>query len=366
MYVYKIILFYLKILDSLEGRRGRNLAQVREASVGDRPATAEEPGPDANLDLQQTRAGEQALTILATPLNFMVLRALAQGPMRLAELRRATGLPAQTTLRGHLANLTELGVLDKQPATQVPHAVQNQLTPLGHGLLDVADRLQSWLGRAPDGPVSLESGAGKGIVKAFVDGWGSTIMRRLAARPMSLTELDRGIANLSYPALERRLSSMRMAGLIEAGATQASGTPYAVTDWARRGVAPLAEASKCEQVHMGKRAPPVTQEDIEAAFLLATPLVGLPTETTGSFQLEVEADPAGPRRQAGVLVTVDRGKVVACDSRLGPSPRDFAIGSPARWFSAIGDGTASLLRIGGNRRVAECVVAGLHAALIIQ
>jgi DNA-binding HxlR family transcriptional regulator len=312
------------------------------------------------------RAGERALTILATPLNFMVLRALAERPMRLAELRRATGLPAQTTLRGHLANLGEMGILDKQATSKMPSAVQNKLTPMGHELLIVADRLGSWLNQAPDGPVSLEGGRGKGVVKALVDGWGSTIMRRLAVRPMSLTELDGGIAELSYPALERRLSSMRMAGLVEARESRGSGTPYAVTDWARRGVTPLAAASKCEQIHLGKRAPAITQEDIEAAFLLATPLVGLSADTSGSCQLEVEADPAGSRGQAGVLVTVDHGRVVACDSNLGPSPGDFAIGSPARWFSAVRDGTASLLRFGGNYRVAEGVVLGLHAALVIQ
>jgi len=33
---------------------------------------------------------------------------------------------------------------------------------------------------------------------------------------MKLTELDSSIPSLSYPALERRLSSMRIAGLVEA------------------------------------------------------------------------------------------------------------------------------------------------------
>lgn len=312
------------------------------------------------------RTGERLLTTLATPLNSMVLRALAERPMRLAELRRATGLPAQTTLRGHLASLRELGALSKRPTAQMPYAAENSLTPMGQELLGVAEALGRWLGQAPDGPVALETGAGKGIVKAFVDGWGSTIIRSLAATPMSLTELDRRIPDLSYPALERRLSSMRMAGLIEARESRGGGTPYAVTDWARRGVAPLAAASKCERKHMEGQAAPVKQADIEAAFLLATPLVGLPTSTSGTCQLEVEADPIEARDQAGVSVTVEHGRVVACESRLGPSPGDFAVGSVAKWFCAIQDGTASLLRFGGNRRVAEGVVVGLHAAIVIQ
>ncbi|MEX2107034.1 MAG: winged helix-turn-helix transcriptional regulator [Solirubrobacterales bacterium] len=293
----------------------------------------------------------------------MILHALADRPMRLAELRRATGLPAQTTLRGHLASLGELGVLRKRPTQQMPYAVENELTPMGLELLDVADRLEAWLGQAPDGPISLESGAAKGVIKAFVDGWGSTMTRGLAARPMSLTELDRRIADLSYPALERRLASMRMAGLIEPRPSRGAGTPYTVTDWARMGVAPLAAASHCELVHMRHRAAPVTQIDIEAAFMLATPLVDLPATASGSCRLEVEADPSVVCGSAGVTVTVAGGRVVSCDSRVGPSPGAFAVGSASKWFGAVKEGTLSLLRFGGGRQLAEGLVTGLHAAL---
>ena len=64
----------------------------------------------AAVDVSRAWAGGQALSVLATPLNVLILRALGERPMRLAELRKATGLPAQTTLRGHLANLGEIGV----------------------------------------------------------------------------------------------------------------------------------------------------------------------------------------------------------------------------------------------------------------
>src|SRR5689334_13763983 len=96
------------------------------------------------------RAGEQILTVLATPLNVMILRALAQRPMRLAELRQATGLPAQTTLRGHLTSLAEIGVVSKRPTAQMPYAVENELTPMGEDVIVVAERLERWLGLAPE------------------------------------------------------------------------------------------------------------------------------------------------------------------------------------------------------------------------
>lgn len=342
------------------------MAHVHDASVGSETVVSEDLPSTGEAGAEKLRAGERTLVALATPLNYMILRALAERPMRLAELRRATGLPAQTTLRGHLATLREMGALTKRSAEEAPHGVENSLTPMGEEMLLVAEVLASWLAKAPDGSVSLETGAGRGVVKAFIDGWGSTIMRHLASAPMSLTELDRRIPDLSYPALERRLSSMRMAGLIEAHKSRGTGTPYAVTEWARYGVAPLVAASKCERTHMSTGAAPITQVDVEGAFLLVTPLVGLAPTMSGICQLEVDGDPIEARAQSGVLVTVERGRVVACNSQLDSAPSDFAVGSVAKWFGAIRDGTASLLRFGGGRRVAESVVVGLHAVMLIQ
>lgn len=333
-----------------------------DASTGDGAAEAEAVGTEEGAGQVGFRVGERTLTVLATPLNFMILHSLADGPMRLAELRRATGLPAQTTLRGHLASLTEIGLVEKRPTQQMPYSVENELTPMGRELLDVAKRLEEWLEKAPDGPIPLASGGAKGVVKAFVDGWGSTMMQGMAARPMSLTELDRGIADLSYPALERRLASMRMAGLIEARPSRGAGTPYTVTDWARRAVTPLVAASRCETAHLGDRAAPVTHADVEAAFMLAMPLVGLPADVTGSCRLEVEADGADMPEPATVTVTVDGGRVVSCEARPEPAAGSFAAGSADTWFAAVGEGDPEKLRLGGGRELAAAIVGGLHAA----
>jgi DNA-binding HxlR family transcriptional regulator len=312
----------------------------------------------------QVRAGGLALSVLATPLNFQVIRALSDHPMRLAELRKRTGLPAQTTLRGHLASLSDLGVLSKRPTERLPYAVENELTPMGWELLGVAERLELWLGQAPDGPISLENGAAKGAVKALIDGWGSTMMRALAAQPLSLTELDSAISGLSYPALERRLSSMRIASLVEAQPSKGAGTPYAVTEWARRGILPIAAASRCELIHLGPKSAPLTQPDIEAAFLLATPLVGLREPVAGLCQLEVEPTAGVIPRPMGVQVVFESGKVVSCVPRLEPDPPAYAVGSAVTWFNAVSEGKVGELRFGGSRQIAEDVVAGLHATFV--
>jgi DNA-binding HxlR family transcriptional regulator len=324
-------------------------------------STAENASQEAQTDTR-IRSGERTLGLLSVPLNLNVLRALSERPMRLAELRQATGLPAQTTLRGHLGGLEEVGAVAKRPTQQMPYAVENELTPMGDQLLNVAREVEDWLGQAPNGAISLDSGSAKGVVKAFVDGWASTIVRSLATRPMSLTELDREIVELSYPALERRLSSMRMAGLVEAQPASGNGTPYALTEWARRGVRPLAAAVRCERVHMGRQAAPVTEGDIEAAFLLATPLVGLPEQSSGTCQLEVEAAP-GARGPSGVKVDVEGGRVVACDSDLAEGPASYAVGTTTNWFTAITEGTLDELRYGGGKQFAESFVFAMHLSL---
>jgi len=66
----------------------------------------------------------------------------------------------------------------------------------------VADTVEAWLARAPAGPIPLGSEVAKAAIKALVDGWEATMLRALAARPLSLTEFDSLIAGLSYPALE--------------------------------------------------------------------------------------------------------------------------------------------------------------------
>lgn len=325
-----------------------------------------DPAEVANGDERGPRAGERALSLLATPLNLSILRALSTRPMRLAELRQAAGLPAQTTLRGHLGTLRKVGALTRTFAEETPHAVENELTPMGRELLEVAGLLEGWLHLAPDGSIALDSEQAKSTIKAFIDGWGSTIMGDLAVRPMSLTELDSSIAELSYPALERRLSSMRMANLIEAQPSQGTRIPYAVTEWARRGVLPLAAASRFESLHLRGEAAAVTKGDIEAAYMLATPLVVLDNGASGRCRLEVDAAPDGARRRAGVDVTVCRGAVVACEARSISGSADFATGSTGSWFGAIVEDRPELLRFGGAPRLAEDLVRGLHRALVVD
>ncbi len=326
--------------------------------------TEHQSGSDGDLagpSRAEHRAGGRALSLFVPPLTLPVLRALETGPMRLAELRQQVGLPAQTTLRGHLGSLVEVGAISRCVRPESRYATDYELTPLGRDLLEVADSLEAWLSLAPDGAIGLDSGTAKGAVRALVDGWGSQMMRVLGARSLSLTELDKLISDLNYPALERRLASMRMAGLVAASESVGARTPYGVTDWGRKAIVPLAKATRCERIHLRHETAPPAPVDIEAVFLLAMPLVVLPRGTGGWCQLQVEDDAGRP---AGVRIDVEAGRVVSCVSRLDPKPRSWATGSARLWFEAISAGDPSRLRFGGGDRLPESVIRSLHMALV--
>jgi DNA-binding HxlR family transcriptional regulator len=317
----------------------------------------------------QVRAGGTVLSLLAGPLCAPILRAHLDGPLRLPDLRERIGGAAQTTLRGQVGNLRSIGALERHVRSGMPYTVENELTDAGRGVLEVAEAVEAWLSLAPQGPIALGSESSKGAIRALVGGWDSTVLRVLSARPLSLTELDGVIPELSYPSLERRLSAMRAARQIEVQAdTAGKAKPYAVTEWTRRAVAPLVAAGRCECRHLSEIADPLDRIDIEAAFLLAVPLVTLDPRNSGACLMAVNtaAGAGGDSAQqvAGVQVEVKHGEVVSCRSRLEQGPDTWALGTVDAWVAAILDGNLDGVRTGGrDEDLASSLIQGLSQAL---
>jgi DNA-binding HxlR family transcriptional regulator len=312
------------------------------------------------------RTGATALSLFSVPLNGLILRALADGPMRLADLRQEVGGPAQTTLRGNLANLVEIGALAKRGRDDKPTILENELTPLGEELLIVGDALEQWLARAPSGPIAFESAAAKAAIKALVGGWTSTILRALAARPLTLTELDRLIDGFTYPALERRLGAMRLARQIELYRNgDGKRRPYTVTPWLREAIGPLVIAGRCERRHIADHTAPIARIDIEAAFLLAAPLLRLTNGAAGFCQLTVEAggNGAGIARPPGAQMKVENRRVTSCVARVEAQPSTWVAGPASAWLDAVIERDAELLGFGGDQDLGREIVYGLHDAL---
>lgn len=305
------------------------------------------------------RAGGQALMLLAAPLNVEILRQIEQEPRSLQNLRSELGLPPQSTMRLYLRTLSEIGVVERRPRSEFPTSVDYEITPAGRALLRVSDLLHTWLQAAP-GPKDLGTTAAKSSIKALVEGWSSHIVRILAARPLSLTELDSLIPRVSYPSLERRLAAMRECDLVKVQRGAGRLRPYEVTDWLRRVVTPLTTAIAWERRYAPDMTAGVGRLDVEAAFLLSIPLLDLPDEISGKCRLAVEVHDGASPVFAGVVVCVEEGEVTSCVASLEGEAEAWASGKPLSWLRQLNLSSDSELELGGDRTFARAVLEALR------
>jgi len=314
------------------------------------------------------RAGSSVLELLANPLILGILEAHAESPRRLAELQKMFGWFPRSTLRTAVAKLESAGALRRQDVSIAPHAAVSALTPAGEEMRFAATALEEWLGDSPNGAIMPGSEAAQAAILALTGGWSSTLMLRLASRPFTLTELDRLIPDVSGAALARRLAKMRRSGQIEALEKRGRSTPYVVTNWLRRSIAPLCVAGRYERRHLTTTTAPITKVEVEAAFTLAVPLVRLATRVDGECALGVLTAVDDPNRRkglSGVTVEVRGGRAVSCEARIEGDPSTWALGSAENWLDAVIDGDPGSLRSisGPKRQLARELVRGIHLAL---
>jgi len=307
-----------------------------------------------------TRAGSVALSLLAAPLNFHILKTLEGEPKALLDLRRAVGSPPQSTMRLYSRTLTEQGIIDRRRRAEFPGSAEYLITESGRDLLGVARILQDWLRVAPEEPILLGSPTSKSATKALVEGWSTNVVRALAARPLSLTELNRLIPKVSYPSLERRLGAMRLAGLVEPQPGNGRGTPYAATEWLRRAVVPIAAAAGWERHYRPKDSKSIGRLGVEAAFLLAVPLLDMPVDFRGRCRLAVEVQSGSSPVFAGVLVNFEEGKIVSCTSRLEGEVEGWVVGTPEAWLSRMKGDDQPSLALGADLVMAEALLDSLR------
>ena len=309
------------------------------------------------------RAGGHTLTLLGAPRTFLILQSLAEGTKGRLELRRSAGSPAETTLRGHLKVLEQTGVMVKQRRDSFPGALEYDLADQGRRLLEVAAGLDQWLSSAPNDPLELGGDPAKAAIKGLVDGWNTGVLSALATSPLSLTELDKQISTISYPAIERCLETMRLAELLDIGCRSSRGTPYAVTDWLRRGLHPLALAARWEFHNKPECAAPLCGADVADAIALITPLLSLPSHPSGICQMAVRIPDGEKQNRFLGSVEVKDGAIAFGPVYPQRKPDAWVAGAIDSWFAAVIDAETKGLRLSGNRDLAHTVLDCIRQAL---
>lgn len=275
-----------------------------------------------------TRAGVRLLTMASSSIKREILRALYEQPLALGG--------------GHAA----------------------RITPNGREMLYIAFLAERWLQSAPGGSLDYESGEAEAAIASLAEGWGSTAIHALSREPMTLAELKRVVTRVPGQALERRLLAMRRSSLVTLEPGDEETGRYAVTDWLREGVAPLAAAARLERRDPKEGMEPIDELDVEAAFLLTLPLLELPTELAGRVRLAVEIGEEGaPHGLAGVTARVEGGRVAACERQLDESAETWAQASAGDWLDTLIEPDAKRVRTAGDRVLPAVLLGGLHEVL---
>jgi hypothetical protein len=230
--------------------------------------------------------------------------------------------------------------------------------------LYVASVLQRWLRNRPEGPLEIGPDSGEAMA-SLICCWSATLIHALAREPLTLAELDRAVAPIEdRDVVEEHVEAMARVGHIEV-LTSGGETRYALTDWLREGIAPLAAAARMEVHYPEEGIAPPDILDVETAFQLALPLLTLPPNLRGSCALGVRL-PAEQPLMVGATAHVDRGRVVSSSTLLEENPQTWATGSPRDWLDTLVEPSVGRIEVGGDVRIAKALIASLHEKLFAQ
>jgi len=316
----------------------------------------------------KARAGALTLLYLASPMERHVLLALLAEATTGVELIDDFDLPDpdDPPSLDIIADpyLVEPADPDADPDAPIDWDTSLRAAPAGKELLFVGFILERWLSSCPEGSLKLGPEAGPPL-SALLSGWCSTVMHALAARPLTVAEATDAVGTLSYDLVEERIEEMEGAGQLEALGEEDSDDEvrFAVTDWLREGIAPLAAAARMEHRFPPGDTAPVAALDVEASFLLTLPLLELPTELEGSCSLAVELDEGVSPNPAGVTAQVEEGRAIVTEVALDEKADAWANAPACDWLDTLIEPDVKLVRSGGERRLTRRLLYELHQTL---
>jgi len=309
---------------------------------------------------ERSRAGGEVLSLLSDALNSSILRALMAGPLPVSELGGRLGPISRTTRFSRLRDLERLGVIAREKRPGTPPVAYCGLSPAGRELLPVVRRFARWLASSPAGPSNPDELDGASAIKALAVAWDTTVLRWLAERPCSVTQLDSlSPPDVTYHEVRKAREALSAAGLIGPIPSDERGQPYAATEWARRAAGCIGAAIRWEGAFLAGAKLPAAAE-AEGLLRMLLPLVEIqPTSQSGVCELRID-------RHADLSVVLGEGRIVACD-RASSNPRVSRVSGDAEaWLRTVLDGRTDSLRMRGGIHLTTALAGGLHRACVQQ
>ncbi|MET0305160.1 MAG: hypothetical protein ABW196_02900 [Solirubrobacterales bacterium] len=232
----------------------------------------------------------------------------------------------------------------------------------GRDLIFVSEALERWLGQCPEGPLELGPDAAPAL-SALLNGWSSSVVHALAAKPSTIAEITEEVGVLDREAIEERIEEMLGAGLVVSLGEEGDGERFGATEWLRRAIAPLAAGARQELRHPLDDTAPIAALDVQAAFLLTLPLLELPRELSGTCTLAVELEEGVAGSPTGVEAVVEKGRLLSCEVHLDGDAEAWAAAPASAWLAAVIELDTEMVRVGGDSRLSAGLLDELHRTL---
>jgi DNA-binding HxlR family transcriptional regulator len=314
----------------------------------------------------QEQLGLRALKLLAQGSMVAVLRGLADGALRPAELEQRLPDAGHSVVMRRLRHLLDshLVTYERRPGLPpharnagIPHEARYSLTDPGRMLLKVADEAARWelTWCSKD---ERRGSAGGLAIKLTADHHMRKITLLLADGPLSTTDLDGQAADLGRSALRRRLRELVLAGLLEQ--REPGRVPrYELTTSARH-LALVAMLAGRWEWQCSRPQHSVPGNDLNELLHMLAPVARIPEPMAGICQLHFDA--RGTDRH-DIYLAARAGGVLALAGTPASPPEAVGHASPGAFCDAL------LLREGrisvsGDQALLAAVIRALSTALL--
>jgi DNA-binding HxlR family transcriptional regulator len=314
----------------------------------------------------QDQLGLRALKLLAQGSMVAILRGLADGAQRPAELEQRLPDAGHSVVIRRLRHLLESQLVThaRRPGLPpharnagIPHEARYCLTDPGQTLLKVADEAarweQTWCSKD-----ERRDPAGSLAIKLTADHHMRKITLLLADGPLSTKDLDRQAADLGRSALLRRLRELVLAGLLEQ--RKPGRVPrYELTPSARHLALIAMLAGRWEwQCSRPRHSAP--GDDLNKLMHMLAPVARIPEPMAGICQLHFDARGTDNH---DIYLAARAGNVLALSGIPAVPPEAVGHASPEAFCDAL------LLREGriamsGDQALLAAVIRALSTALL--
>ena len=315
---------------------------------------------------EEGQLGLRALKLLGEESMLAVLRGLADGALRPAQLDRSLPDVAHSVIMRRLRHLLDSqlvgcehrsGLPPHAHRAPIPREARYELSEAGRALMEVTVEARRWE-RTWCSQAERRGAPGALAIALSADEQMREIRLLLADGPLSTTELD-GRTRLGRSALRRRLRELVLGGLLKRRDGGRIPLVYELADGARH-LALVAMVAARWEWQWSRPEHPAPGRDLGALLHTLAPVARVPEPMAGICRLHLDARGAD---EPDIYLAVRDGGVRALPGAPVQSPDAVGHATAAAWCGALLR-REGLIAMSGDEELLATVIGAMNQALL--